>query len=220
MFETEVVCLRTADLASSVLANPHQLGLPVIELERWAQYSFEKDRNAFLAKRLLIRGALSSHVGIQPTELTFIENEYGKPALAAEYDADALHFNLSSTPQLAVCAISHQGAVGVDVEDDARSDALELVDWVLGPEEQRSLNRLPLQERAPAFLRHWTLKEAYVKARGIGVTLPLAEIQFCLTDGHSISASFGAELNDDPARWCFLQRRLFDQFTIAIALAS
>ena len=114
------------------------------------------------------------------------------------------------------CAVARR-AVGVDVEPlDRGGTILDLAATVLSGCERRALDALPPPERADRALSHWTLREAYLKARGTGLSLPLQELTFQLDPG-VIAVRFGAALDDEPARWRF---RLLDHARHRVAVAT
>jgi 4'-phosphopantetheinyl transferase len=149
---------------------------------RWQRFVFAADRNRFLLARALVRTVLGDYRGVAPKELEFSVDAWGKPRLLSlPHAAAPLHFNLSHTSGMAVLAVSRQAPVGVDVEEVTRvADAEALTARYFAPEELRELQSLPPSERQGYFLWLWTLKEAYVKALGLGLRVPLDSFAFTL----------------------------------------
>jgi len=135
------------------------------------------------------------------TDWRFVRNEYGKPRVEPEC---GLRFNLANSVEMVVCVAGWGGEVGVDVEPYTRAGAiLELANEVFSPLELAQLERLPQDLKLERALSLWTLKEAYIKARGMGLSLPLKEISFLFDDAGRIRLELGMEVNDDAARWMF-----------------
>jgi 4'-phosphopantetheinyl transferase len=148
------------------------------------------DRREYLTTRVLVRTALSYYHPLAPVDWRFESGAYGKPT--AEPDC-GLRFNLSNSPGLVVCLIARGLEVGVDVEPyDRAGEIVELAPEVFSRQELAQFERLRGQERLGRALSLWTLKEAYTKARGLGLSLPMREFSF-LFDGTS-----GIRLELDP----------------------
>jgi 4'-phosphopantetheinyl transferase len=184
------------------------------ERERYGRFAFESRRHEFLVTRGLVRTVLSRYGPLPPEGWRFSRNAHGRPEIAPHH---GLHFNLSNAPGLVACAVGRR-EVGVDVESHARGSAiLELTRWVFTDAEWRALTELPQERRAGRALEIWTLKEAYLKARGIGLASPLQGIEFAIGESTAISVSFAAALGDHPARWSF---RLLNHSGHRIAVAT
>jgi 4'-phosphopantetheinyl transferase len=109
--------------------------------------------------------------------------------------------------------------VGVDAEDVERpGDRDRLAARRFTPEENAALARLPPADRRRRFFEYWTLKEAYVKARGTGLTIPLAHVAFRIVDGEPVRLMATPHLDDDPARWHLALLRPTDRHVVAVAL--
>ena len=104
----------------------------------------------------------------------------GKPTIAHPKDIAPLSFNLSHTERLIVCLVALDREVGVDAEDTERAgETVEVADRFFSPTEVAALRALPAQSRRRRFFQYWTLKEAYIKARGMGLSLPLKPVRPC-----------------------------------------
>lgn len=141
------------------------------ERARAAQFRFARDRDRFIVAHAALRSILSGYLGIAPSSVRFRTSAYGKPAIDG---TPFLRFNLSHSGDLALCAIAGEREVGVDIEQ-IRSD----LDWeglarrFFSAEEVAALEALDPGDRLEGFIRCWTRKEAYLKARGEGLALPL-----------------------------------------------
>lgn len=139
------------------------------EKMRAARYRFEKDRRSFTLRRSLLRLILGRYLEIEPARLQFSYGHWGKPALAHPRDGN-LHFNLSHSDGVALYAVTHDGAVGVDIERvRVIQEARQIADRFFSPQEVAAWLSLPGDEQPESFLRHWSRKEACLKATGRGL---------------------------------------------------
>jgi len=157
------------DAAASALPRWQAL-LDGDETARAERFRFARERNRYIASHGILRVLLGRTVDRAPAALRFAIGPYGKPALSD----GAAHFNLSHSHHLALFAISRDIAVGCDIErHDERFLAENIPEHFFSPAEVAALNALPPDERLAAFFAVWTRKEAYVKARGLGLALRL-----------------------------------------------
>jgi 4'-phosphopantetheinyl transferase len=172
----------------------------------------------YLLAHALLRTALSRYAAVEPEAWVFDRNRHGRPEVSAALTSDPLRFSLSHTEGLVACAVTRGATVGVDVENTTRSpEIIEIADRFFAPPESRALRALDGPARRARFFELWTLKEAYVKARGLGLTLPLAEFAF-LIDGGPIHVEFTVQVTDDARRWHFELFRPAPRHTMAVAL--
>ena len=171
------------------------------ERSRWAGFKSDRLQREYLATRALVRTALSHNHPMAAEAWHFRSNEYGKPAVEPGVDID---FNLSNSRELVVCLIARRAEVGVDVEPFMRASAIaEVAPRVFSPLERRQLNWLADRERLDRGVSLWTLKEAYIKARGMGLSLPLDKISFVFGAAEEIRLELDPALNDEASRWRF-----------------
>ena len=143
------------------------------ERERAARYYFEGDRERFVVWRGLLRTLLGLYLGRPAAGLRFAYNEYGKPSVEGGSGGD-LRFNLAHSHDMALYAFARGREVGVDVELVWGEFAgEEIAERFFSPREVGALRALPWEQKARAFFECWTRREAYVKARGGGLSLPL-----------------------------------------------
>lgn len=184
--ETEHACLQV---------------LSAEELARWRGYKFDRSKREYLATHALARAALSQRLGALPASLCFQTDSFGKPSLDPESE---LQFNLSNSAELVVCLVAANRALGVDVEPFARAQSvLEVAPRMFSPLELVQLKSLPIHQQLRRSLQLWTLKEAYIKARGMGFRLPLQSFSFIFEEPESIQLQLEPILNDDAPRWSF-----------------
>jgi 4'-phosphopantetheinyl transferase len=188
------------------------------ERARRDRYRFEHSRREYLLTRALVRATLSRYAPVAPAAWTFRQNEYGRPEVDVAGHRD-LCFNLSNTRGLIACVVTRGREVGVDVEDTERSgETVGIADSFFSPREVAALRALPEGRRRGRFFDYWTLKEAYIKARGMGLSLPLDQFSFLLDDGPPIGIMFDPRLDDDAATWQFAQIDLSPQHRTAVAV--
>jgi 4'-phosphopantetheinyl transferase len=187
------------DLESEGVEQACAAALSGGERERAARFRFEQNRREYLATQALARAALSHSHPLPPEAWRFPTNPYGKPAAEPEC---GLRFNLSNCAGLAVCLVAREAEVGVDVEAHARADEIAaLAPEVFSRREQEQLHALRGADRADRALSLWTLKEAYIKARGMGLKLPLGKLSFLFSGAEQIRLEIDRELEDAADRW-------------------
>ncbi len=188
------------------LGDPNSPKLAVLddeERERRSRLRFARDRNLFALAHTLLRVELSRHAVIAPAQWAFVRGPHGKPALApALMAAHGLHFSLSHAGGAAVCAVTRIGEVGVDIEPlDSSIDTNALAAIALSEEERAMTAALDAQARRERFLTLWTLKEAYLKARGIGLTQSMRQYTFQF--GHDGRSPPQLAHTGDEGGWAF-----------------
>jgi 4'-phosphopantetheinyl transferase len=185
------------------------------ETERADRFYFERDRIAFTIARGLLRTLLGGYLGCDPTQFDFAYSRHGKPSLAAVNRS--IQFNVSHSGQVALLAFVWERGIGVDVEYMRRNlDYLKIAERVFSVEEQTALATLPVERRMEAFFCGWTRKEAYIKAHGQGVSLPLDQIVVSLSPDEpaqllAIKGSF-----DSAARWRMSEVELSPEYRAAV----
>lgn len=143
------------------------------ERERASGFQYRKDRERFIAARGILRSILGQYLHRAPARLQFRYGPWGKPALAGQRER-GLRFNLAHSAGLALYAVAQGREVGIDLEHLRPSLAREqIAERVFSPAEAARLRRLPDPQHLEAFFTYWTLKEAFLKANGRGLTLAL-----------------------------------------------
>lgn len=196
------------------------------ERTRLPRFYHQRHRHQFLITRALQRSCLSRFSAVKPADWRFKQNGYGKPGILQPSDPatdrQPLQFNLSHTAGLIICGITTQAAIGVDVEDQQRSTqaAFSSLFSYFSRQEIAQLEKLPAEQQKVRFFQHWTLKEAYIKARGAGFAIALNQFGFGFKDGSLETFFIHESEDDDAANWQFWQGRVDDRYPIAIALDS
>ncbi|HEX9984339.1 MAG TPA: 4'-phosphopantetheinyl transferase superfamily protein [Thermoanaerobaculia bacterium] len=182
------------------------------------RFYFARDRRRYLITRALVRTVLSRYIPAAPRELLFSTNDYGRPELDNPEAKDAgLSFNISHTHSLIVLGVTKERALGVDVENiSTREVSIDIADRYFAPPEVAVLTAAPKDEQQYRFFEYWTFKESYIKARGMGLSLPLDKFSFQYPDEGAVEIAIDPALADDPARWQFWQFRPTPEYLVAI----
>ena len=158
--------------------------LSVDESARAAQFHFPRDRQRFVAARGLLRTILAGYLATNPSSLNFSYSKRGKPSLGPAHAGSKVTFNISHSGGVALLAFTRGREIGVDVEQVRRDFDLEAIARrFFSAHEQNQLAALPADEKGEAFFRCWTRKEAYIKATGDGLSLPLNQFDVSLAAG-------------------------------------
>jgi 4'-phosphopantetheinyl transferase len=170
--------------------------LSPVESERAARFHFDRDRRRFIVARASLRQVLSQYTGESPENLQFQYSRFGKPDLSPGSD---VQFNVSHSGELALIAVTARRQVGIDIEQIRPIDCLlAIAERYFLPSELHELQNLAEAERLRAFFRHWTRKEAYIKAIGTGLSTPLDFVA--------------------PAQWSFANVPVDDGYTAVVAV--
>jgi len=183
---------------------------------RHSQFVFDRDRRDYAAAHALLRWSLSRYAPVAPEAWQFRNGPNGKPLIAGDYGGLPLAFNLSHTHGLVACAIAAHADVGVDVDSVTRAVDESVSRRFFAATEQAEIGRASTpRERAERFFELWTLKEAYIKAIGLGLSHPLSTIVFEVRVDHSVT--FTAPADVDPARWRFIVFAPREDHRLAVA---
>ncbi len=206
---------RTDDLSADDLAASLS-SLSDDERARSARFVFDRDRVEYAAAHALLRTSLSVYAEGEPAAWIFGREPGGKPVLAAAHGA-ALAFNLAHTRGLVACAITGGADVGVDVEAVDRDVPDAVIGRVFSAAEQSALRRCPTDaSRRERVLELWTLKEAYLKATGLGLARPPRSV--CFEIGDRARVAVLPEGDVDPTEWHFEVTTPMDGYRLAVAL--
>jgi len=200
---TDRVDLWKAPLEAGDAALERYRGtLSPAERERAARFAFDRERQAFVASRGLLRRVLSRLAGAPPGTLRIEEDALGKPRLGGECGQGRVRFNVSHSGGLWACAVALHREVGLDIEriDPARAGD-RIAERTFSPSEVVALRALPEGERVAAFHRCWTRKEAYLKARGFGISIPLDSFEVTLGPGEPARLLATRPDPADAGRW-------------------
>ena len=172
------------------------------ELSRAERFYFEKDRKRFVVARGLLRAILSRYLSIEASQLRFCYSPYGKPALATTPGQDVLSFNVSHSHGLALYAVTRGREIGIDLERvRADLDCEQIAARFFSPRENAVLRALPTELKSKAYFNCWTRKEAYIKARGGGLSLPLDQFDVSLAPGEPAMLLNTSGDRQEATRW-------------------
>jgi len=183
------------------------------ERTRHGRFRLDADRDLFLLGRLMARRLVGDALAIAPTAWHWREGPHGRPEI--DRPPTPLRFNLSHSGGVVACAIASGHDVGVDVEDLRRTVNRDLVVRCCSPEEVADVDAQGADWR-DRFLTYWTLKEAYLKARGLGIAVHLPDISFSL-GADAIRIGFLDSLAGTDADWRFRLERVTPHHMLAVA---
>jgi 4'-phosphopantetheinyl transferase len=190
------------------------------ERARADRFAFEKDRRRFVVGRGALRRILASYVGGRPDEIRFAYGEHGKPMLANSSEVEGIQFNASGSGDLAVCAVTIGKRLGIDIEL-CRPIADEVfVEQCLAPEERDAYFALSSDQRPAFFYRIWTLKEAYLKATGVGLSVPMSAVAVSCFSGESVRYVADAGATDGGANWTSVEFEPGPNYVGALVVAG
>ena len=151
------------------------------EQARAARFHFDRDRRRFIVAHVALRKIVAGYLKTGAANLQFDEGPNGKPKLAPPFDAEGVEFNLSHSHERAVVALNHGHEIGVDIEF-AKNDFefLDVAGHFFTAREVTALRALPASLQRQAFYKCWTSKEAFLKAKGTGLSGALDEVEIVL----------------------------------------
>ena len=217
--QVHIWLVRPDDITDPTLLQAYdQLMTPEERLRRH-RFRFEKDAHTFLVTRAMCRTTLSRYTHVRACDWHFEDNPYGRPHVRPGLSPRPLCFSLSHTDGLVACAVTLDRDVGVDVEHlDRRGETVSIADRFFSPLEVRTLRALPEPAQRERFFHYWTLKESYIKARGLGLRVPLEHFSFHLRDDSPIRITFDPRLPDDATAWQFRLLRPTDDHVLALGV--
>lgn len=198
----DVWCARLSAIVDPVLLEQYGEMLSPQEREREQRFSLQPARHRFRVARALVRTTLSRYAPVSPERWTFTTSAQGRPEIAeCLQPAERLSFNVAHAGDVVVCAVASGRDVGVDIERVVdRSIEPGIADLICAETEKQSLAVLQGMPWQQQFLALWTLKEAYAKACGTGLALPLHECAFEVQAGLTTVVMANAP-GDAPSRW-------------------
>lgn len=178
--------------------------LPEEELEKLSRFRLHSHKQRYLVGRALIRTILSRYIGLDPQQIVFSREEHGRPYLLRSWKSPSPQFSLSYTDGLVGVALTLESRVGIDVENIRREiDCLAIAESYFSPDEHKELKLLSEPQLKKRFFELWTLKEAYGKAQGRGLRMPLDEVSFHLRKKSKEQLKATSMVADDGRQWQF-----------------
>ncbi|HEU5228391.1 MAG TPA: 4'-phosphopantetheinyl transferase superfamily protein [Ktedonobacteraceae bacterium] len=202
----EVHVWRASLQAPAMVVQRLRTLLSAEEATKANRFYFERDRNHYIVARGLLRTLLGRYLAVEPETIIFGYNEYGKPEMQFPLIDPRLQFNVSHSHELALFAFSYVRELGVDVEYMRTNiEYDDLARHSFSPNERAVLVGLPPEVKQQAFFNCWTRKEAYIKARGMGLSLNLALFDMSLIPGEPIALLHSREDPREVTRWRFYE---------------
>jgi 4'-phosphopantetheinyl transferase len=203
----------------------HRLGelertLTVDEIARAGKFYFEGDRRNFIGRRGILRDILATYLKTKPSALRFLYNEFGKPSLEGSHEARSLSFNPSHSGKLMLVAVAIDRDVGVDIElIDSVVSTNEVAQSFFSTNEIAMLEALPQSLRLGGFFNCWARKEAYIKARGMGLSIPLDSFDVTSIEGEAV-VLLGTGDSSGVSSWKIENLNIDSRYAGAIAAAG
>ena len=206
-----------------LIVNPdtlseYRLILSKSEKEQMDRFRFPADQHLYLVSHALVRHMLSGYLNIKPQDVQFDRSETGKPTIRVAQNPLNIQFNLTHTRGLAACVVSLDNVCGIDAEQIKQRNQDGIAKRMYSDTEYRELKTLTGQEYLEYFYTRWTLREAYVKARGLGMSFPTKNICFKNKDNH-VSVDFETKLKQNSDHWQFTLLKPTDEHCLAVAIA-
>lgn len=209
---------------ASLSVSPQELShyrslLSQNEVDRAGRFVFEKDRNHYIAGRGLLRVMLGRYLNLEPARLEFVYGLHGKPAIKPGHTDMALEFNLSHSKDLVLYAFNWNRRVGVDVEYRIpMADMDNFAEQYFTPRESAWINALTGQQKENAFFKTWTCKEAFLKANGSGLTVPINQVEISFETQETVKLiSIGSD-KEQTANWRIEMFNPFPGYQAALAV--
>jgi 4'-phosphopantetheinyl transferase len=183
------------------------------EKERAARFKFAKDRRLYVAGHAALRSLLADYLRVAADTIHFVSGPHGKPAIASPLAGGGLEFNLSHSHEVALVAVARQRAVGVDVEFVKREFSFDdLARRFFTTKEVAALFELPQPLQCEAFFKCWTSKEAFLKAKGTGLSGKLDEV------GITLAADQQVRINASVPGWSLTELALCVGYQAALVV--
>jgi 4'-phosphopantetheinyl transferase len=189
------------------------------EEQRARRFRFERARKRFIATHAATRRVLAEYLECDPTRLIFEYGANGKPRIRQSDNAMDLEFNLSQSGDYALLAVASKLSLGIDVEAVTSAFATqEIANLFFSPDEVKSLLALPKEQRAEAFFCCWTRKEAYIKAKGGGLSIRLDSFSVTLHPDMRAALLRAADEPNGPNRWSIYDIQIDPNYKAALVV--
>jgi len=187
------------------------------ELDRAERFEFDKDKHRYVVSHICLRDVLSRYLNLDPSQLTFEANAYGKPSLKDQ----KLEFNISHSGDFVLVAVTLDHKIGVDIERIRQGISSHVIaKQYFSPAEIKELEALPMEERVVAFFVCWSRKESYLKAVGTGLSMPLESFDVSLTPGEPAILRATRPDPNEAARWTIHSIEVDPAYKAAVAVEN
>ncbi len=201
---------------ATTLQRCHDM-LDAHEREKLGRFLRDSDRHHYLVSHALVRSVLSRYADTAPRDWRFSHGPHGRPEVISEQCPD-LRFNLTHTAGLAACIVTLDDSCGIDAEQlHERGNPLGVAQRMFSETEVEQLKQREGRDFLEFFYARWTLREAYVKALGIGISFPTREMYFDVA-GEKVTVKFNTTIDDSNDDWQFRLIRHNSTHIIALAL--
>lgn len=191
------------------------------ERARAARFLVARVRQQFVTTRALLRMLLGGYLGVDPVRLAFRQLAKNKPILAPPHAENGISFNVAHSARVALLAFSRRPEIGVDVEQVRRDvDVEAIARRFFSPHEQEQLAAVTADDKFEAFFRCWTRKEAYIKAKGEGLWLPLDQFDVCVAAGADNVLLATRPDGSEAARWSLREVAAGPGYVAALCVAG
>jgi 4'-phosphopantetheinyl transferase len=193
--------------------------LTVAERETYNEFPISSPRKIeYLVTRFLVRSVLSKYLHTPPQMIEFTKGEFGRPEISLP--PTDLVFNISHCRDFVVCAIGSNCELGVDLEKTRDLSEIEsIIQNHLTPQEKEVIQSFANKDQVEKFYELWTLKEAFIKAKGHGHSLRINRITFSVKDD-SIQLSTPPDIEPHPEKWGFTSLRPANGYQLALAFRT
>jgi 4'-phosphopantetheinyl transferase len=185
------------------------------ERDRAARFKFERDRRRYLVAHIALRDILRRYLPTEPARVSFDIGANGKPRLPQALASSGVEFNLSHSHEMALLAVCHKREVGVDIEFVKEDfEFHDVAERFFTPREVAAMRGLPAKLQRQAFFKCWTSKEAFLKAKGTGLSGALDEVEIALT------AAGQVHIMADVPGWSLSELNPIDGYQGALVVAT
>jgi 4'-phosphopantetheinyl transferase len=192
--------------------------LAVDEIQRVERFDVQGDKDRFIAAHGCLRDILARYQHWEPGQLTFSANDNGKPVLSTDLSERRMDFNLSHSEDLALVAVTWERKVGVDLERIRQGISSQVIArQYFSRSEVAELLGLPSEQREVGFFNCWTRKEAYIKAQGLGLSLPLESFDVSVSPNEPVILRATRPDPQEAARWTLLSLQVSPDYAAALA---
>ncbi|HEV7138385.1 MAG TPA: 4'-phosphopantetheinyl transferase superfamily protein [Steroidobacteraceae bacterium] len=213
-------CTYISEIGDPALFPRYEALLSPQERATQGRFRFARDQRRYLVTRALVRTVLSRYARVRPEDWVFSAGPYGRPEISGPLPVPALEFNISHSGDLVMLGVTSGRTLGIDTESIAiRAADIDGLDRYFAPQESAALLALPADERRRRFLELWTLKESYIKARGMGLAIALDAFRFEMPGDRRLRLCMQPDLGDSPQQWRVWQLTLRGDYLAAVCAA-